>query len=202
MSFRRTLPTVFVVFSLGLVIGGFGQPVTVPIPVCRVEVIWEGLETEDVSSFQARIDRWQWGIAVAELPVGVQLPQNYQWDNQHKDALSTFGPIDSYSVPTNFNPWNPRSPVVLFSKSFTRSIELQIVTRTWNFYEKASGNAAHITWLEAPPRTETVACPPTQEIITPDPIIVTDNGSHKYTYKITTTTVVSRNVPGVTLKED
>ena len=134
----------------------------------------------------------------------MQLPQNYQWDNQHKDALSTLGPIDSHSVPTSSNPWKPRSPVLLFTKSFTRSIELQITTRTLNFVESYAGVSSGIFQLEVPGaqvRKETLSCPPSQEI-RPGTITVTGKGYHKYAYKITTTALASRNVPGVTFKED
>lgn len=197
---------------LGVVTGVEGQPTTEQIPVCRVEVTWERLETENISprpgrdNLFARVDLWSWGMAAAELPPGVSLTLLSSeriaiWDDDNKDALAAFGPIHSRYVPSISNPWVPRRPVLLLSQSFTREIQLQIATRTWNLHQTESNNAAYLNLRSEPPQIETVLCPPTEPSTTKT-IKREFEGLHFYTYRITTQAVRLMNVPAVSLVEN
>ena len=183
---------------------------TVLIPVCRVEVTWERLEAvpQLPSKVTPHDDLWLWGISAAKDSVNLPFTEfglpAFGFDDDHKDVLSLFGPITVDQLPTSTHPWTPKTPVILFSTGFTQSIVVQVITRTWHFFQLNDKREAFFENLDRSKPSYTLRCPPRdeeKEIV--DSIQATrgqllgrpDLGDQTYTYKIVTKVVDMKSIP-------
>ena len=186
MSVRRSLVVMMV--GVLLVLSGAVQAHqlgAVLMPVCRVEVTWEKLQTGYIpppgGGGRGSIYHYFWAMTVVEPPATVEV----------NDVLVELGPIDyiSNQFPRPTNPWIPKKPVILLSQVFIEKIKLQIYARTLSYYWDKNRRNALFSTPSVETTMKTVTCPPMEEELTGTIDFGKTEGQdpvYTYTYKITT----------------
>ncbi len=154
--------------------------------LCRIEVSWVRLITEDVFDRGLLADVWLWGMAAALSPEALQLAE-LDWSNE-TDGAATLGPVRRENLPTHAKFWDPKNPPMLMSQIFTESAGLILLARVSNLVEVTAGLQASFQHSEKQIEIP-VLCSESRKEFFGELLHDQYIGSHEFLYRITITPV-------------